>query len=167
MEMPVTMRVRYLALTSTNLTGTIADVKVQISCCGPVAMTSQPAEYAPPAIVDRAGYDGVARTTPEIAETTHIPAAFLANVTQSLSRARLAKSRRGIHGGFILAHDSRELAILAVVNANDPIQRLNEYPLRILNRGTRLSLLDRRLDHVAALAIQRALSHRSAVVLDA
>ena len=70
-------------------------------------MISQTAEYALRAIVYLADQGGVARTTSEIAETTQVPAGYLAKVMQSLCRAGLVKSQRGLNGGFKLAHDPR------------------------------------------------------------
>jgi Rrf2 family protein len=69
---------------------------------------------------------------------------------QSLSRAGLVKSQRGLNGGFTLAHDPEELSILAVVNAVDPIRRFAECPLGIASHGRNLCPLHRRLDEAAA-----------------
>jgi Rrf2 family protein len=113
-------------------------------------MISQTAEYALRAIVYLAGQD-VARTTTDIAKTTHVPAGYLAKVMQSLSRAGLVKSQRGLNGGFTLNHDPRELSILTVINAVDPIQRIVECPLGIPSHGRRLCPLHHRLDQAAAM----------------
>ncbi len=124
------------------------DVKVQISAMLPrtvALMISQTAEYALRAIVYLAN-QGVARTTTEIAKTTHVPAGYLAKVMQSLSRAGLVKSQRGLNGGFTLAHDPHELSILTVVNAVDPIRRFAECPLGIPSHRRRLCPLHHRLN---------------------
>jgi Rrf2 family protein len=113
-------------------------------------MISQTAEYALRSIVYLAD-QGVARTTTEIAKATQVPAGYLAKVMQSLSRAGLVKSQRGLNGGFTLARDPDELSILAVVNAVDPIQRFAECPLGILSHGRRLCPLHFRLDQAAAM----------------
>jgi Rrf2 family protein len=113
-------------------------------------MISQTAEYALRAIVYLAGQD-TPRTTAEIAQTTRAPAGYLAKIMQSLSRAGLVKSQRGLNGGFKLAHDPRELSILAVVSAVDPIQRFPECPLGIPSHGRRLCPLHYRLDQAAAM----------------
>ena len=114
-------------------------------------MISQTAEYALRAIVYLADQGGVARTTSEIAETTQVPAGYLAKVMQSLSRAGLVKSQRGLNGGFKLAHDARQLSVLAVINAVDPIQRFAECPLGIPSHGRRLCPLHYQLDQAAAM----------------
>jgi Rrf2 family protein len=113
-------------------------------------MISQTAEYALRAIVYLADQD-TARTTAQIAETTRVPAGYLAKVMQSLSRAGLVRSQRGLNGGFTLAPDPHELSILAVINAVDPIQRFAECPLGIPSHGRRLCPLHYRLDQAAAM----------------
>jgi Rrf2 family protein len=129
------------------------DVKVHISILSvevAADMISQTAEYALRAIVYLADQDG-ARTTMQISKTTQVPAGYLAKVMQSLSRAGLVKSQRGLNGGFTLSHDPHELSILAVVNAVDPIQRFAECPLGIPSHGRRLCPLHHRLDQAAAM----------------
>jgi Rrf2 family protein len=113
-------------------------------------MISQTAEYALRAIVYLADQDGP-RTTAQIAATTKVPAGYLAKVMQSLSRAGLVKSQRGLNGGFTLTREPQELSILAVVNAVDPIQRFPECPLGIASHGRRLCPLHYRLDQAAAM----------------
>jgi Rrf2 family protein len=117
-------------------------------------MISQTAEYALRAIVYLADQDSP-RTTAEIAETTHVPAGYLAKVMQSLGRAGLVKSQRGLNGGFTLAHDTDQLSVLTVINAVDPIQRFPECPLGIPSHGRRLCPLHHRLDEAAAM-VERA-----------
>jgi Rrf2 family protein len=114
-------------------------------------MISQTAEYALRAIVYLADQGGVARTTSEIAKATQVPAGYLAKVMQSLSRAGLVKSQRGLNGGFKLARDARQLSVLAVINAVEPIQRFAECPLGIESHGRRLCPLHQRLDQAAAM----------------
>lgn len=135
------------------------DVKVHISIlsvAAGVAMISQTAEYALRAIVYLAGQNA-ACTTAQIAETTQVPAGYLAKVMQNLSRAGLVKSQRGLKGGFKLAHDPQALSLLAVVNAVDPIQRFPECPLGIPSHGRRLCPLHHRLDQAAAM-VEKAFS---------
>jgi Rrf2 family protein len=114
-------------------------------------MISQTAEYALRAIVYLADQAGAARTTSQIADTTQVPPGYLAKVMQSLTRAGLVKSQRGLNGGFTLAHDPEQLSILEVVNAVDPIQRYPECPLGIENHGRQLCPLHQRLDQAAAM----------------
>ena len=113
-------------------------------------MISQTAEYALRAIVYLAD-QGEARTTTEIAKATQVPAGYLAKVMQSLGRAGLVKSQRGLNGGFTLARDPSGVSVLAVINAVDPIRRYAECPLGIASHGRQLCPLHRRLDEAAAM----------------
>jgi Rrf2 family protein len=113
-------------------------------------MISQTAEYALRAIVYLANQEGAAQTTTQISGVTQVPAGYLAKIMQGLSRAGIVNSQRGMNGGFTLAHDPRELSILAVVNAVDPIRRFAECPLGISSHGKQLCPLHRRLDDAAA-----------------
>ncbi|MGE0761455.1 MAG: Rrf2 family transcriptional regulator [Pirellulaceae bacterium] len=113
-------------------------------------MISQTAEYALRAIVYLADQNEP-KTTASISEATQIPAGYLAKVMQTLSRARLVRAQRGLYGGFTLAHSPRELTLLKVVNAIDPIRRFHECPLGL--HGIHLCPLHRKLDD-AALAVE-------------
>jgi Rrf2 family protein len=125
----------------------ISDLGVRGNC---LPMISQTAEYALRAIVYLGGQQG-SRTTVQISEVTHVPAGYLAKIMQSLGRAGLVRSQRGLNGGFTLAHQPGNLSVLAVVNAVDPIQRFAECPLGIESHGRRLCPLHRRLDEAAAM----------------
>lgn len=113
-------------------------------------MISQTAEYALRAIVYLADQAGP-RTTLQIAEATMIPASYLAKVMQSLSRAGLVKSQRGLNGGFSLVGDPNDLSILTVVSAVDPVKRFAECPLGIPSHGRRLCPLHYRLDQAGEM----------------
>jgi Rrf2 family transcriptional regulator, nitric oxide-sensitive transcriptional repressor len=95
------------------------------------------------------------RTTEQIANVTKVPQAYLSKVMQSLSRAGLVNSQRGLRGGFALARPTEAITILEVVNAVDPIQRIQACPLGIPTHGTNLCALHRRLDQ-ALEAVERA-----------
>jgi Rrf2 family protein len=113
-------------------------------------MISQTAEYALRAIVYLA--DQVRpQTTAQIAQVTRVPAGYLAKVMQSLTRAGLVHSQRGLNGGFTLSYDAHELSVLTVINAVDPISRFPECPLGIPSHGRRLCPLHYRLDQAAEM----------------
>ena len=114
-------------------------------------MISQTAEYALRAIVYLADQAGAARTASQIAEATHVPAGYLAKLMQTLARAGLVRSQRGLRGGFTLAVAAEELTILSVINAVDPIRRFPTCPLGIPSHGTQLCPLHRRLDDAAQM----------------
>lgn len=113
-------------------------------------MFSQTVEYALRAVVYLAGDRETARTSGEIAGMTRVPQAYLSKVLKSLSEAGLLHSQRGVGGGFTLAKDPRELTILEVVAAVDPIRRIHTCPLGISTHGTQLCPLHRRLDDALA-----------------
>jgi Rrf2 family protein len=118
-------------------------------------MISQTVEYALRAIVYLADQGEEARTTQQIAEATKVPAAYLSKVMQGLSRAKLVHSQRGLHGGFTLAHEPKDVTLWDVVQAIEPIERIRECPLGLVSHRLRLCPLHKRLDDAIAL-IERA-----------
>ena len=113
-------------------------------------MISQSVEYALRAMVYLAGQPDVGRTTDLIAKITRVPRAYLSKVLQSLVRAGLVNSQRGLHGGMTLAMPPTQITILAVVQAVDPIRRIASCPLGLAAHGVRLCPLHRRLDDALA-----------------
>lgn len=113
-------------------------------------MFSQTVEYALRAVVHLASKPSLARTTDQIAEATRVPRAYLSKVLQSLCRAGLVESQRGIGGGISLAKSAEDLTILEVVNAVEPIQRIRSCPLGLAAHGVHLCPLHKRLDNAMA-----------------
>jgi Rrf2 family protein len=113
-------------------------------------MLSQTVEYALRAVVQLASIAPKASTTADLAVVTQVPQAYLAKVLQALVKAGIVTSQRGASGGVMLAHAPKDLTILDIVNATDPIQRIRSCPLELATHGTKLCPLHRRLD--AALA---------------
>ena len=118
-------------------------------------MISQTAEYALRAIVYLADQSESPQTTQQIAEVTRVPAGYLAKVMQSLSRSGLVRAQRGLHGGFTLAIPAKQLTVLDVVQAVDPLRRIEHCPLGIEGHQT-LCPLHRRLDNAVAM-VEKAL----------
>lgn len=112
-------------------------------------MLSQTAEYAIRAVAYLAGQDRTARTTAQISAATHISTGYLSKVMQSLGRAGIVVSQRGLHGGFALAKDPEQLTVLDVVGAVDPPKRVRQCPLDI-EAHSALCPLHKRLDRVYA-----------------
>lgn len=110
-------------------------------------MLSQSVDYALRAVVHLAFHDPEPRTTEAIAEATLVPRAYLSKVLQSLVRAGLLHSQRGIHGGMNLSRPPEEITVLDVVNAVEPIQRIRQCPLGLSAHGVRLCPLHKRLDN--------------------
>lgn len=113
-------------------------------------MISHTADYALRAIVFLADNPGEAHTTEEIARATKVPVGYLAKIMQGLVRSRLVSSQRGLHGGFMLQRDPRELTVHDVVQAVDPIPRIDRCPLQLEGHGTDLCPLHRVVDDAMA-----------------
>ncbi len=118
-------------------------------------MISPTAEYALRAIVALGQGDGDAMVTRKIAEITKVPPGYLSKVLQTLGKSGLVRSRRGLGGGFVLAKPPGEMTVLDVVNAVDPIKRIDCCPLDLQAHGQNLCSLHKRLDAATAL-IERA-----------
>ncbi len=94
-------------------------------------MFSQTVEYALRAVTYLAHNCESACTTEQIAKATSVPQAYLAKVLQSLLRSDITQSQRGIKGGIRLARSASELTLLDVVQAVDPIKRIEHCPLPV------------------------------------
>lgn len=105
--------------------------------------------------------------TATIAEITRVPPGYLAKVLQTLRKAGLVDSRRGLGGGFRLVRPAEEVTVLEVVNAVDPIKRIHRCPLGIDSHGTNLCPLHRRLDDATGLVEQSFASTTIAELLSA
>ena len=113
-------------------------------------MISQTVEYALRAIVTIAQHDGQPCTAKKLAEITQVPLPYLSKLMQGLVRGGLVSSQRGLHGGFLLRSDPKNLTILDVVSVVEPIKRIVQCPLKIQSHGTNLCPLHRRLDNAMA-----------------
>ena len=109
-------------------------------------MISQTTEYALRAMVALAS-KGEAMVTRDLADATRVPAGYLSKVLQSLRRAGLVNSQRGLEGGFELALPPADISLYMVVQAVDPIQRIHSCPLGLKAHGVKLCPLHRRLDN--------------------
>lgn len=127
-------------------------------------MLSQTVEYALRAAVYLAGQAPEPRTTRQIARATRVPSAYLSKVLQGLARAGIVQSQRGVGGGVRLAVDAEELTILRVVQAVDPIRRIDYCPLKLAAHGSRLCPLHSRLDQALA-SIEQAFGQTTLAVL--
>ena len=114
-------------------------------------MISPTAEYALRAVVVLAQGHPEAMVCSRIAEVTRVPAGYLSKVLQILGRSGLVRSKRGLGGGFVLGRPAGEMSVLEVVNAVDPLKRIERCPLGIETHGTELCSLHRRLDAATAM----------------
>jgi Rrf2 family nitric oxide-sensitive transcriptional repressor len=91
-------------------------------------MFSQTVEYALRAMVQLASDAPAASTTKQIAAKTKVPGAYLAKVLQSMRRAGLIHSRRGVGGGISLARPASKISLMEVIDAVEPPSRRSGKP---------------------------------------
>lgn len=85
-------------------------------------------------------------TTEAIAKQTRVPPGYLSKVLQSLNKAGVVDSRRGLRGGYELTRPPEELTLLDVINAVDPLKRITRCPLALTAHRRQLCSLHKRLD---------------------
>lgn len=129
-------------------------------------MFSQTVEYALRAVVHLASEAPGSCTTEDIAKVTRVPPAYLVKVLQSLVEAGIVRSQRGVGGGISLAKSPKQLTILEVVSAVDPIRRINTCPLGLAAHGVRLCPLHKRVDQALAMVEEAFASTTLQEVLD-
>lgn len=113
-------------------------------------MFSQTVEYALRAVAFLADRAPDACTTDQISEATKVPKPYLSKVLQNLNRNQIVQTQRGIGGGVKLVKSPETLTILDVVNAVEPIVRINVCPLGLKTHGKNLCPLHRRMDDALA-----------------
>jgi Rrf2 family protein len=109
-------------------------------------MLTQTVDYALRATVCLAAAHPRPQTRTQLVELTKAPSAYLAKIMTSLARAGLVHTQRGLHGGFTLLRKPTEIALLDVVNAVEPIQRITTCPLKLSSHVGQLCPLHHRLD---------------------
>lgn len=92
-------------------------------------MLSQTVEYALRAMSHLATLSGRPASCEVVARATHVPRSYLSKIMRDLVNAGLLRSARGPRGGFALARDARMISVLEIVNAVDPIRRIERCPL--------------------------------------
>ena len=113
-------------------------------------MFSQTAEYALRAMSLLGERHPEPLTTSQIAEATHVPGPYLVKVLQALARDDIVVTRRGVGGGVELARELGEITILDVINAVDPIQRIEACPIGLAAHGSELCPMHSQLDGALA-----------------
>jgi Rrf2 family nitric oxide-sensitive transcriptional repressor len=114
---------------------------------------SQTVEYALRAMMCLATLGDTAVSRATVAGQTRVPPGYLSKVLRDLVVAGLVRSFRGPHGGFMLSRTPGSITILDVVNAVDPIRRIDRCPVD-KPRHTELCTLHRRLDNALAAVEQ-------------
>ncbi|MBI4892431.1 MAG: Rrf2 family transcriptional regulator [Acidobacteria bacterium] len=84
------------------------------------------ADYAVRVMVHLAGLPaGVRATRDEMAVSGDVPEAFLSKILQSLTRAGLIASHRGVSGGYLLGRPAASITVLDIVEAMEGPLQLN------------------------------------------
>ena len=117
-------------------------------------MISPTAEYALRAMVAIAQGDGKPVVTPTLVEITRVPPGYLPKVLQTLRRGGLVVSKRGFGGGFTLSRAPEKMTVLDVVEAVDPIKRIERCPLHLDSHQTSLCPLHQKLDEAAESVVK-------------
>jgi len=112
---------------------------------------SQTVEYALRAVTHLAFAQPNLCSTSQLAEKTQVPPAYLSKVLQSLVKAGIVHSQRGVGGGMSLLISADELAILDVINAVDPLKRIHNCPLGLKSHSANLCPLHRNIDNAICL----------------
>ncbi len=92
----------------------------------------------------------------EIAESQGIPEEYLEQLMIPLRRAGLVKSKRGVHGGYVLARPAREITVRQIVEALDgPILEIEPLDphLRERSRTSGITVVWERLREVMEKAL--------------
>jgi len=118
-------------------------------------LLSQTTEYALRSMSCLAYMPDELVSTAQLAEVTLVPMNYLAKVLQLLAKADLITGRRGVGGGYRLKRSAREISILDVINAIDPIERITTCPLHLDNHSGKLCPLHGRLDAAAKTIIEQ------------
>lgn len=113
-------------------------------------LLSDACEYALRAVVWLAQRPGQPQKVREIAEGTQAAPGYLVKVLQSLTKARILSAQRGSQGGFTLQRDPATLTILEIINAVDPLERIETCPLGLEAHGKTLCPMHKRLDDAIA-----------------
>lgn len=111
-------------------------------------MLPKTAEYALRAVACMGAQNG-STSADFLAEKTKVPRRYLTRILQDLTAAGFTRSRPGPGGGYELDRPSTEIAILDVVNAVSPLERIRSCPLG-LKSHTSLCPLHAELDKAYA-----------------
>ena len=117
-------------------------------------MFSQTTEYALRVIVYLASLGGKPATIPQIAAATRTPEGYTAKVLRNLALSGLVQSQRGLRGGSVLARAASTITVFDVVQAVDPIKRIDTCPLGLKGHGVNLCPLHYRMDQAIGLVEQ-------------
>lgn len=113
-------------------------------------LLSDAAEYALRAMVFLAQEPSTAWKVREIAEHTRSSPGYLVKVLQQLARADLVSAQRGINGGYSMVIAPKRVSMADVINAVDPIERIETCPLGLEAHDRELCPMHCRIDKALA-----------------
>ncbi|MGI9428882.1 MAG: RrF2 family transcriptional regulator [Bythopirellula sp.] len=122
-------------------------------------MFSQTTDYALRSVAHLANCREGETTVPEMAQAIQVNVPYLRKVINKLCDAGIVAAQRGKGGGIRLQADPDELTILDVVNATEPMQRIESCPLGLPDH-MKLCSLHAELDDAVAL-VEKALGSRT------
>jgi Rrf2 family protein len=112
-------------------------------------LISRTSEYALRAVLWLVQEPERSQTTRQIARATRTPPDYTSKVLQLLAKAGVVRSQRGLGGGFQLARVPAEITVLEVINAVDPLERIQTCPLGLKAHGKNLCPLHCGMNDVA------------------
>jgi Rrf2 family protein len=115
-------------------------------------MISRTVEYALRAVVCLAGHAPASLSAGRVSAETGVPVSYLSKVLQSLVRGGLVAATRGARGGYAFAGKPASVTVLGVVNAIEPVERIESCPAGLKwhgGNGGRLCPLHRCIDSAA------------------
>ncbi len=113
-------------------------------------LLSDASEYALRAVIWLAQGGAEPKKVRDIAEATRSAPGYLVKVLQGLAKAGILSAQRGTRGGFALIRDPAALSLLEVIDAVDPLKRIQCCPLGLTGHGQHLCPLHERIDKALA-----------------
>lgn len=128
------------------------------------ALFSATVEYALRSVVTLAAHDGMA-TAQDLAQATQSPPGYVSKVLQTLVDADIVFAKRGPKGGFRLARGPELITVLDVVDAVDPVRRIESCPLGLAEHADKLCPMHKAMDDVAAYVRETLSKHTIAQLM--
>ena len=75
-------------------------------------------------------------------------------------------SKKGLHGGYGLAHSPEKLTLWTIINAVDPIKHIKSCPLKLESHGTHLCRLHKRVNDSIDMIEELFKTSTIAMILD-
>lgn len=113
-------------------------------------LLSEACDYGLRAVIWLAQRPSEPHKVKDIAEGIRAAPGYLIKVLQELTKAGILTARRGSQGGFTLKSDPEVLTALDVINAIDPLERIESCPVQIASHSRSLCPMHRCVDDAMA-----------------